>query len=191
MAYVASLERVLLFGGGISPFIARRDTFTWDGEVWARLPRLPSPSRRWASMAFDAARGEVVLFGGAGLGRVFGETWTWDGSTWTLAHPRNSPPARSGAGMAYDQSRAEVVLFGGFDQGNTYFQDTWVWDGTNWERKDTPVSPPRREFMGIAYDAARGEVVVFGGHVNRGGGYNRALADTWTWDGVIWTERTP
>jgi hypothetical protein len=37
-------------------------------------------------MAYDAARQEVVLFGGYRPG-VVGDTWTWDGSTWTLVDP--------------------------------------------------------------------------------------------------------
>ena len=35
------------------------------------------------ALAFDAARGRTVLFGGGnGAGATFDDTWEWDGSTW-------------------------------------------------------------------------------------------------------------
>ncbi len=64
-------------------------------------------------MAYDAATGDVVLFGGAGRHGRLGGTWTWDGSTWTKQAPATSPPARDGASMAYDAATGTVVLFGG------------------------------------------------------------------------------
>ena len=48
-------------------------------------------------MAYDAADGTVVLFGGQGRSGSLGDTWTWDGSAWTQAHPSTSPPALSAA----------------------------------------------------------------------------------------------
>ena len=44
-------------------------------------------------MAYDAATGTVVLFGGV-FGGSHGEeddTWTWDGSTWTKQAPGDQP----------------------------------------------------------------------------------------------------
>ena len=68
-------------------------------------------------MAYDAATGTVVLFGGDGSAPArLGGTWTWDGTTWTKQHPATSPPARSGASMAYDAATGTVVLFGGIRQ---------------------------------------------------------------------------
>src|SRR6202035_5580108 len=51
------------------------------------------PARTGAAMAFDAANGTVVLFGGNGRSRSLGDTWIWDGSAWAQAHPSTSPPA--------------------------------------------------------------------------------------------------
>ncbi len=65
-------------------------------------------------MAYDAATGTVVLFGGGGR-RPVGDTWTWDGTTWTQQHPATSPPVRCGTSMAYDAATGTVVLFGGGD----------------------------------------------------------------------------
>ena len=66
-------------------------------------------------MAYDAATGTVVLFGGYSTGTaLLGDTWTWDGTTWTKQAPATSPPARDGASMAYDAATSDIVLFGGF-----------------------------------------------------------------------------
>jgi hypothetical protein len=93
---------------------------------WAKQSPTASPSARdYASIAYDAATGNVVLFGGHGSG-VLGDTWVWDGSAWTQQHPAASPPARWGAAMAYDAATGNVVLFSGFAVHNVP-RDTWVW----------------------------------------------------------------
>ncbi len=46
-----------------------------------------------------------------------GDTWTWNGTTWTQLHLRASPPAGSGQVMAYDPATGNVVLFGGLYHG--------------------------------------------------------------------------
>jgi hypothetical protein len=132
-------------------------------------------------MTYDAARGEVVLFGGTDDDDL-GDTWTWDGTDWTQRTPAHHPSARFGMGMTYDSARSEVVLFGGAVAGG---DDTWTWDGTDWTQRTPPHAPPGRWDMGMTYDAARGQVVLFGG---LGAGY---LRDTWIWDGTDWIQRTP
>lgn len=59
------------------------DTWTWDGTAWHPL-NVPSPSvTSGASIAYDAATRQVVLFGGIdAYGQVVSDTWTWDGHTW-------------------------------------------------------------------------------------------------------------
>jgi len=60
-------------------------------------------------MAYDSTRGQVVLFGGLDANsKVLGDTWTWDGTTWTQKSPDTSPPARAGAAMAYDLSLIHI-----------------------------------------------------------------------------------
>jgi hypothetical protein len=128
-------------------------------------------------MAYDAARGQVVLFGGC-----CGDTWTWDGTDWTQHFPAHSPTPRSGLGMAYDAARGQVVLFGG--SGEDVVGDTWTWDGTDWTQHFPAHSPTPRYGPGMAYDAARGQVVLFGAAPG-------LTSDTWTWDGTDWTQHFP
>jgi hypothetical protein len=61
---------------------------------WAKETPADHPSPRIAtSMAYDAANGTVVLFGGyTSRGSDVAGTWTWDGTTWTRQTPAASPP---------------------------------------------------------------------------------------------------
>ena len=140
-----------------------------------------------AAMAYDAATGTVVLFGGAGRrGSMLGGTWTWDGTTWTKQAPATSPPARSDAAMAYDAATGTIVLFGGYgDRGG--LGDTWTWDGSTWTQQHPATSPPFRYNASMAYDEATDTIVLFGGYGNASG----YLSDTWTWDGSTWTQQHP
>jgi class 3 adenylate cyclase len=63
-------------------------------------------------MAYDAATGTAVLFGGY-IDQPLSTTLTWNGSTWTRQHPATHPSARQDASMAYDAATRTVVLFGG------------------------------------------------------------------------------
>jgi len=132
-------------------------------------------------MANDAARGEVVLFGG----NTDNETWIWDGSSWTARSPVTSPPQRVNTAMAYDAARGQVVLFGGRGSDSSFLNDTWAWDGTTWTQMTPASSPPPLAFHAMAYDATRGQVVLLGGYDGRY--YN----ETWLWDGTTWTQQFP
>src|SRR5207302_2463029 len=101
--------------GAVFPAAASASSHALD---WTKQAPAVHPSGRGATpMAYDAATGTVVLFGGAGNGTshdtTLGETWTWSGTTWTQQHPAASPPARTYASMAYDAATRTVVLFGG------------------------------------------------------------------------------
>jgi hypothetical protein len=72
-------------------------------------------ARMHHAMAYDAARGQVVLFGGSGGGSLSNETWVWDGTDWVKKLPSMAPSARAYSAMAYDLVRERMVLFGGTD----------------------------------------------------------------------------
>jgi hypothetical protein len=172
MAYDAATGNVVMFGGqhgsGGPPL---RSTWVWDGSTWTQQHPVARPSGRWeASMAYDAATGNVVLFSGSGLGA---DTWVWDGSTWMKQHPVTSPSARFSASTAYDAATGNVVLFGGYVKGLGPGADTWVWDGSTWTQQHPVTSPSARFDVSMAYDAATGNVVLFSGY--------GAPADTWVW----------
>src|SRR5882672_1673729 len=48
-----------------------------------KLPANSPPARNSHAMAYDAARGQDVLFGGSGANNgLLSDTWVWDGSNW-------------------------------------------------------------------------------------------------------------
>jgi hypothetical protein len=136
-------------------------------------------------MVYDAARQQVVLFGGYDGSTRLSDTWVWDGVGWTEKFPATSSPPRGGYAMAYDAARQQVVIFGG--AAGPILGDTWVWDGTNWIQKFPANSPSVRTNSAMAYDAARQQVVLFGGSP----GSPTGLGDTWVWDGTNWIQKFP
>ena len=187
MAHDSVRQRTVLFGGGVpSSGAARDETWEWDGASWTqRLPaHSPSP-RAQVSMAYDAARQRVVLFGGLATSTVLGDTWEWDGNDWTQRFPTHAPSPRHSNAIAYDAARQRIVLFGGGGSTAAGFSDTWEWDGTDWTQR-SPASAPSARGTTMAYDAARQRVVLFGGSSIGG-----LLNDTWEWDGNTWTQSFP
>ena len=127
------------------------------------MPAVSPPVRYQHALAYDSARGKVVLFGGYGYPPyLLSDTWEWDGSAWNQRTPAVSPPARYDHALAYDSARGRVVLFGG-DDSRYALSDTWEWDGNTWTQRTLAVSPPARSAHSLAYDSARGRVVLFGG----------------------------
>ena len=136
MAYDSKRQRVVLWGGFNSANQRTSDVWEWDGAKWTRIPAIgPGPSpRSHHRLAYDAARGVTVMFGG---GDQSAETWTWDGTAWKQ-YDVPGPTGRSMQAMAYDARRQQVVLFGGSGREGVppygYLNDTWEWDGTRWHR---------------------------------------------------------
>ena len=81
---------------------------------WEQTAPRP-PARAGHALAYDGARGRVVLFGGNVSIGYLGDTWEWNGTAWTNVTPATGSPARSGHALAYDGSRGRMVLFGGRD----------------------------------------------------------------------------
>jgi hypothetical protein len=186
MAYDTIRQRMVLFGGmaGGSPSVDLDDTWEWDGTTWIQRTPLHAPSPRTSfALAFDAARGRTVLFGGltGATTTALGDTWLWDGADWTQVFPAHSPGARWHTRMAYDAARGRIVLFGGGSQTSAYPGDTWEWDGTDWTQRFPVHAPPGRYAHGLTYDSARGRIVLFGGISSF-----TFVDDTWEYDGTDW-----
>lgn len=192
MAYDSFRGVTVLFGGRTCSLSSGlcdplNDTWTFDGAEWIqKFSAGVSPSaREGAMMAFDSASGKMVLFGGVdvfGSDEAMGDTWTWDGTTWTEEHPPTNPPATFYAAMSHD-SAGSPILF-------TFYGDTWRWNGVirDWEAVVTAFSPPTRFAAGMGFDAGTGNIILFGGlDLNTG----EFLNDTWAFDGVNWQQLAP
>jgi len=199
LAYDASSRQVVLFGGRNAQNKVMAQTWTWNGSTWTQAhPAKSPPALADVSLAYDASSRQVVLFGGYGqsvsvsgdlaslmTGPPSGQTWTWNGSTWTQAHPAKSPPPLFGGSTAYDTVTRQVVLFGGINN-NGLIGNTWIWNGSTWAQAHPAKSPPARMDASMAYDASSRQVVLFGGSTY-GGSF---LNDTWTWNGSTWTQQS-
>jgi hypothetical protein len=82
--------QILLFGGrgegGGRDML--HDTWAWNGENWTELHPETSPSpRSFHSMTYDAAREQIVLYGGFDGRNSFDDFWAWDGENWIEINP--------------------------------------------------------------------------------------------------------
>ena len=164
-----------VIAGALMPIAAKGQCSEWV----QRTPGMSPSARGNTGTAYHPSNG-VVLFGG-GCGTLVGDTWAWNGSSWSKL-AQSGPSARSAHRMVYDAARNEIVLFGGND--GSYRNDMWRWSGSGWQ--EIPASgswPSVRAHHGLAYDESRQVVVLFGGW--DGGSY---LGDTWEWDGSSWTK---
>ncbi|HXM19923.1 MAG TPA: CFI-box-CTERM domain-containing protein [Terriglobales bacterium] len=165
----------------------------WDDEV-ALFATVTPPSQTWiqnwdtippgrfgACMTYDAASGQIILFGGESYQAGFGDTWAYDGSNWTQLAPATSPPGVLHGHMAFDPTRGVVVLWGGVAAGGSYPTETWTWNGSTWTRQTPSVSPAGRSNGMMAWDGKR--IILYGGETN-----NVRRADMWAWDGQNWTK---
>src|SRR6185436_10346304 len=91
------------------------------------------PAAYSVGTAYDAARGRLVVFGGYTRGQYVGDTWEWDGASWSRV-PGPGPLARNGPAMVYDAARREVLLFGGDTRATGSLGDTWAFDGKAWRQ---------------------------------------------------------
>jgi N-acetylneuraminic acid mutarotase len=187
-------HRIVLFGGlvGTTPLA---DTWAFDGSNWTQLaPTTSPPARSQHVMAFDGQ--QIVVFGGGtyvqgGGGSslaLLGDTWTFDGTTWTQQQPSTAPVARMNTAFGFDGQR--VVVFGGFGGPlpsgyYDYLNDAWAFQGGSWTLLQPLISPPPNYAPAMGFDGQ--EFVLFGGSRNG----NDICAATWLLSGSSWTPWLP
>ena len=97
------------FGGwdGSKP---SRSLFEWNGTRWDSKESANGPAARMeATIAYDAARKKVVLFGGSDAkGNKLGDLWEYDGQAWRPSPPTPSTPAINSTGAFFALSVADL-----------------------------------------------------------------------------------
>jgi hypothetical protein len=193
MAYDLARGRSVLVAPAANTAVAGLDTWEWDGTNWlVRRPSVVPPARliQTTTLAYDVVRARTVLFGGD----PNNWTWEWDGVRWSAHTSVIAPSQRSGHRMAFHVAQARTVLFGGLLGNGLTSDETWEWDGFNWMQRFPAIRPLSRHGHGMVYDLSRNRIVLCGGRERRiAGGQLReqTLGDTWEWDGVNWTQRSP
>lgn len=121
-------NKILLFGGvGGATGAVLGDTWTWDGNIWAKLaPQASPPPRQEATSAPFTSQGKSIVVGGLGAsGSALDDAWQWDGITWSSI----ASPGANCCSVAIDDG-SEVVIFGGGSDHAT--NQTRSWNGTSW-----------------------------------------------------------
>ena len=114
----------------------------------------------------DAGCSHLVLFGGATESGVLGDTWIWDGVSWSqgdvdAGDPDSSaPPGRQGAAMSSTCGLAVLAGGLGIEDGGTgiALADAWQWNGATWLPS---AAPPSRNYAAAATLGTT--AVLFGG----------------------------
>jgi hypothetical protein len=188
-------------------------TWTYSHGDWTNVTNASRPMPAldgW--MAYDAAAGFVLYFGGAmdpafspPPGTFSNATWEFLNGTWTnlSAQVHGAPPPRAWASMVYDPADKVVLLMGGSESesltNQTYVNDTWSFSGSSWSLLRGSPAPSPRSSMLIAYDAATSEVIGFGGfgrvpNVAPNGSIEyiqASLSDTWSFASGEWSPVAP
>jgi hypothetical protein len=182
MAYDAARRVIVLYGGEANG-MGLGDTWEYDGATWVNTTSQGPPVCWGASMAFDAAREQIVLWGCND-----DDTYTYDGASWTL-RATTGPPLRFQSSLVYHGARGTVFMTGGYVFDGSVFgyagiTDTWEWDGSSWT--EITGSSPTATGTSV-YDPVTERIVAFGGFAEAG---HDALDATSVWDGT-WTDLTP
>src|SRR5579871_358882 len=202
MAFDPSDGYVVLFGGctpyGQSQYSCfSNDTWTYRGGTWTNVtsPQAP-PARIYPSLAYDAADGYLLLFGGLTLNAPYystevalSDTWEFVNGSWSELSPASHPSARSGADMVYDAADGYVLLFGGFSPGaSAADSDTWTFGHGIWSNITTAVTgAPVDPSPSVVYDVADGYVMLFGTYLSAAPWTNSSV---WTYFAGTWTDRS-
>ncbi len=186
MVYDSANDSLILFGRYQYLFSSHTsaDMWTWtlsSGWTLDHLSNTPSMTRRgYGSFAYDAARNTAVWFGGMTGTTEHDQTWTWNGSAWTLQNPASAPPDSDpsfACPMAYDSIRNVCVLVAD--------DKTWEWDGTTWTQIPTTVLPGADDGSAMAFDSHRQRMVLFASD------FLNPYARTLEYDGVDWELKSP
>ena len=194
VAYDPNMASIVVWGGVAGMQERLGDTWAWDGSDWHDLtPAAPNEAQpepaEGAAMAYDLARGEMLLFGGiesdVGSTSVSGKLWKWTGSEWSLLedNPNSIDPHKPGrsqrCSMIYDERRELTVLVGGkYYVTSGYNEGTYEWLGDQWEHRfDDGMERAPLHAGPSCYSASR--EVVFSFYPGYG---------TWQWDLSGWHE---
>lgn len=183
MAYDASRNRVILFGGD-SVLGPMSDTWEYTpGTGWQQIAITGPLARSYGAMTYDSQRRKVVLFGGGSSSGPLNDLWeyTSDGgwSQVTTATTGAPPLGRLKAGITYDSKRGRILLFSG--RGFGQLSDMWQYTpDQGWAQLPTGGAAAREGCV-MFYDPKRDRVMLFGGMDAEYHG------DTWEWlEGAGW-----
>lgn len=210
MVYDVADGYLLLFGGtsAYAGFGGSNETWAFRNGSWTQLhPAISPAGRMWAMMAYDAADGYVVLFGGSNVSQTIryyhdlGDTWIFQAGNWTRANLTVHPGARDSGMMAYDSTDGYVLLFGGAVDSHTrgprlqnstvFLNDTWSFSHGAWHKLSTRsvggALPPRAQAI-LSDNPPANDVLIIGGLTKSGTAVPAGTAQIWAYSNTTWTD---
>jgi len=204
-AITCGAGKCVLFGGTLGTkyvnetwyFSEPSDSSTTVGWSQASCKTRGScPSVRALSlMAYDPTRGYHVMFGGYhdDSPSSLGDTWTFDGTRWTLRAATSSAPVRHQGSATFVPTHVsngipitvdKVVIFGGNPYPNDPYPqalcDLWAWNGSAWEAITATGDAPCLLGATMGWDttvSGNPRLMVAGGFTEDGS--NVPNTDTW------------
>ena len=169
-AYDPEDSELIMYGGvDVAAFCDFDVTWLRTGGVWRQYRTSQNPPAIiGAAMAYDAASGQVIMFGGTeSFGDTVAGTWLWNGSNWHLAKPLTKPPAMSFTAMAYDEAIGQVIMIGSgnIPESATNPYETWAWNGRNWVALHPSQELPKR-LVYILVNVSDGRLLAIGTIMN-------------------------
>ncbi|MBI5383848.1 MAG: hypothetical protein HZA90_04085 [Verrucomicrobia bacterium] len=168
MQYDPVRRKTVLVGSDGWPGVDKvSETWFWDGTNWilAAGTNASPPGAAGGGLAFDAARGEMVLVAMRTM-----ETWTFNGTNWVQRQPVTFPlPGVWVFDLAFHPPSGLVIFYGGehvneLEPWNSiYPTNTWAWDGNDWHKLEPPATPPETIDYGLTWFPERGGLVMHGG----------------------------
>ena len=143
------------------------------------------PPLHGEAVAYDEARGRLIVFGGRTPNDWLQGTWEWNGRRWQRTLPAEGGPSpRGGHAMAYDAARQRAVLFEGA-QGTELHCDTWILERRSWTRmKEAGCITDRVRNAGLVFDSREGRMLLVEGPSI--GDEETGAARVWQWSGETW-----
>lgn len=154
-------------------------TFAYDGNDWTEMvtPTL-LPPRLTPTLAWNAARDAISLYGGYWGYGVYTDNWELRDGDWHQLSPQIRPPVAHARG-GYDTARGKLVV----DTGPSLTQHLpggWFeFDGTSWQPLPSqPVLPIWYPMLPLVFDPARGCLLAIS-HFGDVWAYEPAPLATW------------
>jgi hypothetical protein len=116
-AYDPIAKHMVMFGGHYTGAVLLSDTWTYDGTTWAEISGgFVPPVKVSASLAWNAARGSLILVGGNGVAEAMVDSFEWHVDHWQVipaVASEGGPPARQLHASISTLDGTGVMIYGG------------------------------------------------------------------------------
>jgi hypothetical protein len=169
-------DRMILFGGqrlneDRTLLVDLYDMWEFDGTTWTRIIE-NGPQIRKPLLAWDDARGQLVLLGHDTDVRTKMYTYDAGATAWNQATPEKLPPCINESAITYDYDKQLVLVAGGVcvppsnpAESSKTTDELWAWDGTNWTQVVDDRIILRTTNSAFAWDGKWKSLVIFGGNL--------------------------